>query len=105
MPVLHLFPLLAGVSDCYYYCTTGWLTYSSQASIKVRPDLEGPFSALRETARRVGRATAEAGVPGSEDMDEYVDSFRPDLMEIVAAWCSGARFADIAKMSDDLFEV
>ena len=38
------------------------------------------------------------------DVEEYVSSFRPDLMEVVAAWASGARFADVLKMSD-IFEV
>lgn len=41
------------------------------------------------------------------DPDEYVDSFKPDLMPIVSAWCQGAKFADILKFSEEqkVFEV
>lgn len=39
------------------------------------------------------------------DVDEYVDQLRPGLMEVVAAWCNGAKFADILKLSDGIFEV
>ena len=34
----------------------------------------------------------------------YVESFRPDLMEVVAAWLRGVRFADLVKMTK-VFEV
>ena len=38
------------------------------------------------------------------DPEEYVNSFRPDLMEPVAAWVRGARFAELTKMTS-IFEV
>eukprot|EP00887_Chlorella_sp_A99_P001342 scaffold14.g1342.t1 len=74
----------------------------SEASPKVRPDLEAPFAALREVARRVAKVGADCGLGG--DPDEYVDSFRCGLMEVVCAWCGGARFADLCKLDDALFE-
>ena len=61
-----------------------------------------PFALLRESARRVARVAADVGM--TIDIEEYVESFRPDLMEIVASWTQGARFADIIKMSK-IFEV
>lgn len=33
------------------------------------------------------------------DMDEYVESFSPSLMDTVGAWAQGARFVDILKSS------
>lgn len=38
-------------------------------------------------------------------MDEelYVDSFKPHMMDVVNAWCNGAEFAQICKMTD-IFE-
>ena len=38
------------------------------------------------------------------DAEEYVASFRPELMEFAADWCQGARFMDIQKQSE-FFEV
>ena len=38
------------------------------------------------------------------DVEDYVNSFRADLMNATAAWCRGARFAEVLKMSD-VFEV
>lgn len=37
-------------------------------------------------------------------MDAYVENFRPDLMEVVAAWVRGVKFAELAKMTS-IFEV
>ena len=38
------------------------------------------------------------------DVEDYVNSFRADLMNATAAWCRGARFSEVLKMSD-VFEV
>eukprot|EP00798_Chlamydomonas_sp_ICE-L_P020957 gene20957-27810_t len=41
------------------------------------------------------------------NIDEYVDGFRPDLMELVASWLQGVRFLDLMKMTKifEIFEV
>jgi ATP-dependent RNA helicase DOB1 len=65
--------------------------------VQVRSDLEIPFAALRAAARRVGKAGAEAGL--SLDVAEYVDSFRPELADALAAWAGGARFSEALKAS------
>ena len=69
---------------------------------QVREDLEGPFLTLLETARRVGKVTEECKLP--IDIEDYVGSFRPDLMDVMAAWYRGSKFADILKMTE-IFEV
>ena len=38
------------------------------------------------------------------DVEEYVSSFRPEMMDFAADWCNGATFKDIQKRSD-FFEV
>lgn len=43
----------------------------------MRPDLEAPYAALRDTARSVARVAAECRL--EMDVDEYVDSFRPGV--------------------------
>ncbi len=69
---------------------------------QVRADLEAPWAALQEAARRVGKAALDAKMP--VDVPQYVASFRPELMELVSAWARGARFADLLR-STDVFEV
>ena len=44
------------------------------------------------------------------DIDEYVDGFKPQMMDVVYAWCTGATFAEICKMTDifegkEMFEI
>ena len=34
------------------------------------------------------------------DTDEYVESFKPQMMDVVYAWSTGSTFADICKMTD-----
>lgn len=63
----------------------------------MRDDLQGGLAAIREAAGRVGKVANECRM--SLDVDEYVDHFRPDLMDITAAWARGATFSEILKMS------
>ena len=72
------------------------------AAVQVRQDLEAPFLTLLETARRVGKVAEECKIP--IDVEDYVGSFRPDLMDVMAAWYRGAKFADVLKMTE-IFEV
>ena len=34
------------------------------------------------------------------DVEDYVNSFRPDIMEIVFAWAKGAKFSEVMKLGD-----
>jgi ATP-dependent RNA helicase DOB1 len=66
---------------------------------KIPSGMEACHGALREAARRVGRAEIEAGI--QVDLDAYVDSFKPDLMEVVTSWCHGAPFASIQALAGE----
>ncbi|KAI9136384.1 rRNA-processing arch domain-containing protein [Paraphysoderma sedebokerense] len=68
---------------------------------KVKEELAGPLRILQEAARRIAKVSIESKLELEEK--EYVDSFRPDLMDIVYAWCQGAKFSQICKMTD-IFE-
>ena len=35
--------------------------------------------------------------------DDYVEQFKPFMMDIVSAWCNGATFGEVCKKTD-LFE-
>lgn len=59
------------------------------------------FNRLKDVARKVGKQMAECKM--TVDVEEYVEGFRCELMEVMLAWCSGNKFADIMKMTD-LFE-
>jgi len=69
---------------------------------QVREDLQGPLAALREAARRVAKVSIDCRLP--LDADEYAESFRPELMDVAAAWARGATFAECLKMAPGVFE-
>ncbi|XP_024395394.1 DExH-box ATP-dependent RNA helicase DExH9 [Physcomitrium patens] len=64
---------------------------------KLPEELAGIYAQLREVARRVGKVQVECKM--AVDVEEYVNSFRPDIMELVYAWCKGAKFIDVMKLA------
>ncbi|KAI8809036.1 rRNA-processing arch domain-containing protein [Cladochytrium replicatum] len=66
-------------------------------SSRVRDELAGPLRRMQESARRIAKVSQESKLPVDEE--EYVQSFRPELMEVVYAWCQGAKFSQIMKMT------
>ena len=53
---------------------------------------------MQDTARRIARVSTEAKLTLIEE--DYVDGFKPHLMDVVHAWCCGATFSQICKMTD-----
>ncbi|KZT01456.1 antiviral helicase [Laetiporus sulphureus 93-53] len=70
---------------------------SSQVT-KLRGDLARPLRAMQEIARRIARVSIESKLAIVED--EYVQSFKVELMDPVMQWCRGASFAHICKLTD-----
>jgi len=68
---------------------------------KLTEALSGPLKQMQDLARRIAKVSVEAKLEMEED--DYVEQFKPFMMDIVAAWCRGASFGDICKMTD-LFE-
>lgn len=64
-------------------------------------ELSGPLRQMQDLARRIAKVSSEANL----DLDEsgYVEKFKPFLMDVVYAWCKGANFLQICKMTD-IFE-
>ncbi|KAF4316428.1 hypothetical protein G195_010019 [Phytophthora kernoviae 00238/432] len=60
--------------------------------------LEIPVRQLRETAQRIAKVMHDAKI--SIDVDEYAGAFNTSLVDVVIAWCQGAKFSQICKMSD-----
>merc|ERR1719215_20403 len=59
--------------------------------------LANPFLKLQEVARTV--AKAEIACKIELDEDEFVDKFNPGMMEAVFAWCKGAKFVEVQKLT------
>ncbi|KAL6782801.1 hypothetical protein ACKKBG_A08170 [Auxenochlorella protothecoides x Auxenochlorella symbiontica] len=84
-------PQLCAILSCFV-----WQDRSESKS-KVPQGLEAPFAAVRDMARRICKVANDCQMP--MDMDEYVESFSPSLMDTVGAWAQGARFVDVLKSS------
>uniref|UniRef100_UPI00358E6646 exosome RNA helicase MTR4 n=1 Tax=Myxine glutinosa TaxID=7769 RepID=UPI00358E6646 len=65
---------------------------------KLSSELAKPLRQLQESARRIAKVSAEAKL--QVDEEDYLASFRPDLMEVVFSWANGASFAQICRMTD-----
>ncbi|XP_073269885.1 DExH-box ATP-dependent RNA helicase DExH9 [Primulina huaijiensis] len=68
-----------------------------QEAQKPRDELEMLFMQLQDTARKVAKVQLECKV--QIDVDSFVSSFRPDVMEAVYAWAKGSKFYEIMEIS------
>ena len=64
--------------------------------MKLKEELAAPLRELQEAARRIAKVSNESGIAVVED--EYVQSFKVEMMDAVLQWCKGAKFADICKV-------
>lgn len=51
---------------------------------------------MQEIARRIAKVSKESKLPINED--DYIKSFKVELMDAVVQWCRGASFAEICKV-------
>lgn len=65
---------------------------------RLKPELAEPLKAVQDMAAKIAKVFKESKIEVVEK--EYVESFRPELMEVTYAWCKGAKFAQICKMTD-----
>lgn len=65
---------------------------------KLKDELGGPLKIMQETARKIAKVSQESKLNLVEE--EYVQSFKPALMDVVYAWAQGKSFAHICKMTD-----
>ncbi|KAF5734786.1 putative helicase [Tripterygium wilfordii] len=68
-----------------------------QNATKPREELDLLFSQLQDTARRVAKVQLECKV--QIDVESFVSSFRPDIMEAVYAWAKGSKFYEIMEIT------
>ncbi|OBZ78288.1 ATP-dependent RNA helicase mtr4 [Grifola frondosa] len=82
----------AGLLSCFVF------TEKSEQVTKLKEELAAPLRVMQEIARRIAKVSKEAKLPIVED--EYVQSFKVELMDAVVQWCRGASFAEICKLTD-----
>lgn len=70
----------------------------SKETPQLRDELAKPFREIQAQARIVAKISQESKLPVNED--EYLQTFKHQLMEVVYAWSNGASFAEICKMTD-----
>ncbi|KAK9750052.1 hypothetical protein RND81_02G169900 [Saponaria officinalis] len=68
-----------------------------QDAQKPREELELLFSQLQDTARKVAKVQLDCKV--EIDVENFVSSFRPDIMEAVYSWAKGSKFYEIMEMT------
>lgn len=68
-----------------------------QDAAKPREELDLLFTQLQDTARRVAKLQLECKV--QIDVENFVSSFRPDIMEAVYAWAKGSKFYEIMEIT------
>jgi len=82
----------AGLLSCFVF------TEKSEQVTKLKEELAAPLRVMQEYARRIAKVSQESKLPLVED--EYVQSFKVELMDAVVQWCRGASFTEICKLTD-----
>ncbi|CAL1711225.1 unnamed protein product [Somion occarium] len=82
----------AGLLSCFVF------SEKSEQVTKLKEELAAPLRVMQEIARRIARVSKESKLPVVED--EYVQSFKVELMDAVVQWCRGASFSEICKLTD-----
>ncbi|KAH0583065.1 hypothetical protein J132_04677 [Termitomyces sp. J132] len=65
---------------------------------KLNEALQAPLRVMQEFARQIAKISKEAKL--SIDENQYVASFKVELMEPVMQWCRGASFDNICRLTD-----
>lgn len=72
------------------------ITPQSEQTTKLKEELAAPLRVMQEIARRIAKVSKESKL--GIDEDEYVASFKVELMDAVVQWCRGTSFTDICKV-------
>ncbi|ODV94989.1 hypothetical protein PACTADRAFT_50824 [Pachysolen tannophilus NRRL Y-2460] len=70
----------------------------SKETPRLKPELSEPLKQMQEMAGKIAKISKDSKIDIVEK--EYIESFRPELMEVVYSWCKGATFTQICKMTD-----
>lgn len=70
---------------------------NDQSSV-LNPDLKEPYRVLNNMAQHIAKVSIECKIPLVES--EYVESFKPQLMDVVYQWAKGCTFSQIMQMTE-----
>ena len=93
---------IAALLSCFVFSDGGPPDKGDE--VKVRPELEQPLRLLRDGAKRVAEVMDKSHALEDKSVEEYVESFRPDMMEIVFEWVNGKKFFEICKLNKKIYE-
>ncbi|TCD65254.1 ATP-dependent RNA helicase mtr4 [Steccherinum ochraceum] len=82
----------AGLLSCFVF------TEKSEQATMLKEELAAPLRVMQDFARRIAKVSQESKLPVVED--DYVQSFKVELMDAVVQWCRGASFTEICKLTD-----
>lgn len=80
----------AALLSCFVF------TEKSEQPTKLKEELAAPLRVMQEIARRIAKVSKECKL--DIDEDEYVQSFKVELMDAVVQWCRGSSFSEICKV-------
>lgn len=70
--------------------------FQSEQTTRLKEELAAPLRVMQEVARRIGKVSKESKL--AIDEEEYISSFKVELMDAVVQWCKGASFTEICKV-------
>ncbi|KAG0627922.1 hypothetical protein M758_2G238400 [Ceratodon purpureus] len=73
----------------------------SNEVVRLKTELAWPLEKLKETAKQIAEIQKECKL--EIDVEEYAESFKPFLMDVLYSWSKGAAFSEICDMTD-IFE-
>jgi ATP-dependent RNA helicase DOB1 len=73
----------------------------SNEQVHLKNELAWPLRKLQDTARKIAEIQKECKL--EVDVEEYVQSFKPFLMDVIYNWSKGSKFSEICEMTD-IFE-
>eukprot|EP00924_Labyrinthula_sp_SR-Ha-C_P002152 maker-scaffold_19-snap-gene-2.42-mRNA-1 protein AED:0.01 eAED:0.03 QI:0/0/0/1/1/1/3/0/1057 len=105
--------LVASMLSCLIYTDRG------EDEVQLPKDLNDLFQKVKSTAKIIAETETEAGMDpimventfstekkseeDAEKLDkiqDFVDQFKPDIMELVYLWCKGKKFSEVIQVTD-----
>ncbi|TAQ86924.1 hypothetical protein B7494_g4762 [Chlorociboria aeruginascens] len=83
--------MCASILSCFIF-------EENSKTTNIKDELSKPFKEIQAQARIIAKVSLESKLSVNEE--EYVQSFKWQLMDVVLAWANGKSFAEICKMTD-----
>ncbi|EPX70530.1 TRAMP complex ATP-dependent RNA helicase [Schizosaccharomyces octosporus yFS286] len=84
--------IFAATLSCFVYQEK-----SDVSSLNLKEPYSETYKAILDIARRIVTVSVESRL--DVDEDEYINQFKPDMMEAVSKWINGATFLEICEMT------